>query len=327
MITIPDLGDNVTSGVIGRWLKDVGDRVRKGEPIVEIQSDKVNLEIEAETDGVLEAILIPEGDSAPIGTEIGRLGQGSNLQTPGAETSVLAPATAPETQAPPAVTSLQEPPPPIPPTPTMGVPAAPPHRPAPASYDEAGVPGARLVSPAARQLAETYGLNPEDVPGSGFGGTVQLTDIRAALEREPREHIAVPAALGGPAVAVPRPPAIEPAANPSQPTEAGLRPLSPIRRAIATAMTRSRAEIPDAWTSVEIDMSGVSKRRDAMKAAFAQRTGANLTFVAFFAEAAVAALAEVPQVNSSWTDEGVRVHGSINLGIAVAGPRGLVVPV
>lgn len=319
-ITIPNLGDNVTSGVIGRWLKDVGDRVRKGEPVVEIQSDKVNLEVEAQADGVLEAILVPEGESVAIGAEIGRLGAGAGI--PASNPSAVAPAVATPAPAPIVATEPARPSAPPVPAPTRAMAAPTPPAIAQAAHPDAVLAGPRLVSPAARLLAAEYGLDPEQIAGSGFVGAIQVADVRAWLEREPRERITTP------------PPRTEPVAAPARaepkpiaPSGPGLRPLSPIRRAIAAAMTRSRAEIPDAWTSVEIDMSAVSKRREALKGGFAQRTGANLTFVAFFAEAVVAAVAEVPQVNSTWTEAGVQVHGAINLGIAVAGPRGLVAPV
>lgn len=325
-ITLPDLGDSVAEGTVGRWLKDIGDTVRRGEPIVEIQSDKVNLEVEAPADGVLAVILIAEGESAPVGAEIGRVGS--------EVTQALAapPAPAPAAAPPPASTAPPQPgsPPTATPQPAVAALPAAPSRPAPPLATAASVAsatsrgsaaqmdGPRLVSPEARRIAEANGIDLATVRGSGLGGSIQVADVEAALDpTAPRV---------APAAAAPQPlPA--PLTQREAPAVDGVQPLTPIRRAIAAAMTRSRAEIPDAWTSVEIDMSATVDRRARAKDEFQRRTGAPLTLVAYCAEAVVAALAETPPVNGSWTDAGVRLHGSVNLGIAVAGPRGLVVPV
>jgi pyruvate/2-oxoglutarate dehydrogenase complex dihydrolipoamide acyltransferase (E2) component len=326
-ITLPDLGESISEGTVGRWLKDVGEPVRRGEPIVEIQSDKVNLEVEAPADGVLAAILIAEGESAPVGAEIGRVGSEVS-QTPTAAPPSPAPVAPPPTD--PIATPQRNPQPTSAAEAVVASLPSTPARPSPkpvaaatvapaTSHAAAPADGPRLASPEARRLAETNGIDLATVRGSGLGGSVQAADVEAALDPNvPRS--AVPAQVAkqlNPAAATPQgPPAVD-----------GVLPLSPIRRAIAAAMTRSRAEIPDAWTSVEIEMSAAVDRRARAKDEFQRRTGAPLTLVAYCAEAVVAALAETPQVNSSWTEAGVRLHGSVNLGIAVAGPRGLVVPV
>ena len=325
-IHVPELGDSVSAGVVGRWLKDVGEAVRKGEPLVELQSDKVNLEVEAPADGVLATISVQEGESAEIGAELGRIGAEVPQETPPAVDPAPETPLAPEPALPPtpirdvaakAAESAEPQPQPPPARPPRRAAAATPAR----AHDTPALQGVRLVSPAAKRLIEQYGLAIETLEGTGMGGSIRAADVQA--------HVGT---KGAAPTSSPRPRAPArggAAADKTAPTagEDRMQALTPIRKAIATAMTRSRSEIPDAWSTVEIDMSRATERRARLKEEFDRLSGVNLTFLALFAEAVVQGLRAVPKVNSTWSEEGILLHGPLNLGIAVAGPRGLVVPV
>ena len=335
LITLPFLGDSVTEGVIGHWLKEIGENVHKGEPLVEIQSDKVNLEVEAPEDGVLEAILAQEGESVPIGAELGRLGDGSQLQVsepPATPTAAGQERPSPAEPARPSAAVSSSGPPIAPPPGKRGRTRAPQSAPTKTAASAAGsehqrgdtAPGLRLISPAALRLAEQYHIALDEVPGSGLGGRIKLADVQELLTRGPRPEGAVSLSPQD----IPRPSAPATPGPDSITTDgAVVVPITPIRRAIAAAMSRSRSEIPDAWSTVEIDMSAATRRRAQLKDELTRRTSAPLSFVALFAEAVQVGLRAVPQVNASWSEAGLLLHHALHLGIAVAGPRGLVAPV
>ena len=306
-IKMPQLGESVTEGTVDRWLKKEGDYVKRDELLVEVVTDKVNAEIPSPFEGTLVKISVGEGTTIPIGTEIGVI----ELAGVDAETAVPAAAPAPAAEAP------------VPAGVAASVATAPPD----------GAPGRRL-SPAVRRLAEEHGIDPAQITGSGEGGRVTRDDVLAFLEGQPAAAAAAvaPAAQAPVAPSPTLPP--DSAAPPPQPTPARgegvedqLVRLGAMRRSIAEHMTRSLATSPHAWTLQEVDVTALVAYREAEKESFRQRHGVPLTYLPFVTQVVCDAIREFPYLNSTWTDDGILLRRAINMGIAVAIPDGLIVPV
>jgi 2-oxoisovalerate dehydrogenase E2 component (dihydrolipoyl transacylase) len=313
-IKMPQLGESVTEGTVDHWLKKEGDYVKRDEPIVEVVTDKVNAEIPSPYEGTLVKITVPDGTTIPIGVEIARI----ELAGVDAGTDVPAPAE----PAPASAASR----------------AADGHAPAgeAAGPGRAGAAGGaesgqrQRLSPVVRRLAEEHGVDPAAIAGSGEGGRVTRDDVLAFVARREaapaREAPEVPAAEAAPPPAPLRPQPTRPTAAPDGTREELVR-LTPVRRAIAEHMTRSLATSPHAWTLQEIDVTELVRYREAEKDAFRRRNGVPLTYLPFVTQVLCDALKEFPHLNSTWTDEGILVKRYVNLGIAVAVPDGLIVPV
>ena len=318
-VRMPKLGESVTEGTVDRWLKGVGDLVGQDEPLLEIVTDKVNAEVPSPVAGRLARIDVAEGVTVPVGTELAQIEVESGMV---ADTSPNPPADETvETAGPLARTAAQP--------------------------DEAqgASTGPGRYSPAVRRLAESHGLTLEEIPGTGSGGRLSKEDVLSWLEGrgrargeavEPEDPFSTQLDLRAPAEQE------VPAQAPSQPASARelggdgredpgereeLVPITATRRAIGEHMSRSLATAPHAWMLQEVDVTDMVRRRDAEKEAFLARHGAPLGHLAVIAHAVVQALGEIPLLNSSWTDAGILVKHYVNLGIAVAGPDGLVVPV
>ena len=353
-VTMPQLGESVAEGTIGRWLKQVGDHVDKYEPIVEVVTDKVNAEVPSPFEGTLSAILVQEGETVANDTEIAVIDGAGEASTaaasdaastdprpapPAAEaapsaTPAVSAATPAVSAAPPPVQVASAPSPAV----TEGNGAA---SHGPAGSDERPAPAADYegrVTPAVRRLAREHEIDLSQVPGTGHAGRVTREDVLAYIERrrtgvpEPvtgRQGQAVPSAAPttGPATApsaAPTTPPIMPA--PSAAASDSLKPPTQMRKAIAAQMTRA-LQVPHAYTTIEVDMSAVVRHREANKRAYLEREGMNLSYVAFVTKATVEALRRHPDMNAHWTDEGLWRRKAINVGIAVAVEDGLVVPV
>jgi len=342
-VTMPQLGESVTEGTLGKWLKQPGDPVERYESICEVISDKVNAEIPAPAEGVMGEHLVDEGAVVPVGQPI------CLIEEKGAETARAEPAAeaaaAPATRreaapAAPAATALPEQRPPTaqpaaaaltegaPPSARSGAPApaAPP--------GGAGDGRAVHVTPAVRMLAREHGVDLSQVSGSGIGGRVTKKDVLEYVQLRDAGRL-TPAAPAAPAVAPSAPPvaAAPPAPVPSPPPAAAapagdtLLPLSSIRRSIAEHMVRSRQTSPHAWVMVEVDMSATVRVRAARREELRRRTGVDPSFLPFVARVVVACLQSHPTLNASWTEPGIVLKGDINLGIAVALEDNLIVPV
>ncbi|MBP1704429.1 MAG: branched-chain alpha-keto acid dehydrogenase subunit [Chloroflexi bacterium] len=332
-VTMPQLGESVAEGTIGRWLKEPGDRVAKDEPLVEVITDKVNAEVPAPFGGMLVEILAPEGATVPAGAEIAVLTEGDEAVPertpalePGTATPAPAGAAAPSTAAAPPV----EPAPQIAPpasAPAVPVAAGPMSVPAPAAsaaLPAIGRPDARMT-PSVRRLLREHGLAPEQVPGSGMGGRITRADIMAAVGRS-----VAGAPPGAPA------PVSRPAAGAARPASTALVfppgadellvPMSRMRRGIADQMTRALA-VPTAYVQVEVDATNLVRLREGVKAEYQAREGISLSYVALVARAVIEALRHRPTFNAHWTDAGLLAMRRIHLGVAVAVDDGLVVPV
>ncbi len=324
-VTMPQLGEGVEEGTIGKWLKAVGDHVRVGDPLVEVVTDKVNAEVPSPFEGTLTKILVQEGDTvgndAPI-AEVDDSGAGATTEAPG-KTPAAAAATDP---APPAAEPAQAPAPAAvaAPTPAPAAPAPAPATPVPAPAEmpttPVVVPTNVRMTPSVRRLARDLRVDVSAIAGSGIGGRITRADVQAA---------AAGATNGSTPAATPPASAASVAADPlDSPVKHGdsLKQLTPMRKAIATHMERF-LDVPAAYITIEVDMTPVVKARAAINADYKSREGMSMSYVAYMTMACVEALRKFPDFNAHWTDEGHWRRKAINVGIAVAVDDGLVVPV
>jgi len=307
-VLLPALGESVTEGTVTRWLKNVGDTVNADEPLLEVSTDKVDTEIPAPASGVLLSIDAPEDATIEVGGRLGLIGVAGAV-APAPAAPVPAPAAVvPPVEAPTAAPAPE-------PTPPAQTPAAP----------TSAASAEPYVTPLVRKLASQHGVDLTTITGTGVGGRIRKADVLAAAEatKAPAPATAAPAAPASAAAAVPAP----------SPEVAGLRgttaPMSRLRRVIAERMTESLRVSAQLTTVVEVDVTRIATLRDKVKADFERREGVKLSFLPFFAIAAVEALAAYPQVNASLDMAAgtVTYHGDVNLGVAVDTDRGLLVPV
>jgi 2-oxoglutarate dehydrogenase dihydrolipoamide succinyltransferase (E2 component) len=311
-LVMPLLGEAVTDATVTKWLKSAGDKVEEYEPILEVNTDKVDTEIPSPTSGVILATLANEGEVVKVGATLGWIGQPGEA-IPGEEASQQPAAAAPE---PAASTAAVTPPS----APSVGQPAA-----QASARRELG-----FISPVVAKIAAEQNVDLSLVPGTGMGGRITKKDIEKFIEarkQAPAAPVPPPVAVPSPGIA---PPAAQPGAAAPAPSLAGAYTLvtqTPIRKAIAEHMVLSKQVAPHVSTIMEVDMTRVAGHRSANKEAYSAQ-GVNLTFTAYFVAAAVAALKAYPLVNSSWSEDGVRIYNAINIGMAVSlGEDGLIVPV
>jgi 2-oxoisovalerate dehydrogenase E2 component (dihydrolipoyl transacylase) len=370
-VSMPQLGESIAEGTIGKLLKAPGDRVERDEAIVEVMTDKVNAEIPSPVAGIVEQIVVKEGDVVPIGAALVVIGDGSGIVSQSDGGSGASDGAAPAAPASPAPSTSA---PATSPSPALAaeVAASAPataresaralvaDAPAPAADDadtsDNGAP--KRASPFVRSLARKYGVTLDQVSGSGLGGRVTKDDILGFIEQRGLQPVAeAPAAAGAtpaappspptPAAAPPSPPlapavpasfVVPPAPPTPAPASAAaaasmvgpdeeLVPLTPMRRAIAEHMVRSVQTAPHAWGMTEIDVSKLVKLRAGLLPAWQRREGFELTFLPFFVKAVVEALRQNPTLNARWSEQGVVLKRRVHIGIAVAVPNGLVVPV
>jgi 2-oxoglutarate dehydrogenase E2 component (dihydrolipoamide succinyltransferase) len=320
-VTMPALGESVTSGTVTRWLKQIGDTVEVDEPLLEVSTDKVDTEIPSPAAGALLEIVVAQDETAEVGAKLATIGDSREDQAP-------AEADQPDQSA------------------QLEAGESPrPSRPIPASHtDESG--GAPYVTPLVRKLAAEHGIDLSGVQGTGVGGRIRKQDVLAAVEapqpeepqpEEPQpEESQVEAAQPAPepAAAPPSRPAPQ-QATPAQPaaTASELRgkteKMSRMRSVIAKRMVESLQVSAQLTTVVEADVTRLARLRDRAKRDFEAREGVKLSFLPFFAQATVEALKQHPKVNASIdTEQGqITYHGAEHLGIAVDTDRGLLVPV
>jgi len=329
-VTMPQLGESVAEGTIGRWLKQPGDRVAKYEALVEVVTDKVNAEIPSPFEGVLAEILVPEGATVPNGAALARI-EGDEVAAAASPEAVTTSSAVSSAGSPgPSVTAAA---PSLPAAASVVPSAAAPSVPAPSM--PAGAPAALppfegRVTPAVRRLARENGVDLNDVRGTGHAGRVTREDVLAYLQRGaaagPGTAAAAAPVAGPPATPAAAPPAAAPQAAPATPGQDQLVPMTQMRKAIAAQMTRALAA-PHAYLTLEVDMSGVVALRESSKTAYQAREGIGLSYVPFVTKAAVEGLRRHPGLNAHWTDQGLLVRSHINVGVAVAVDDGLIVPV
>jgi 2-oxoisovalerate dehydrogenase E2 component (dihydrolipoyl transacylase) len=311
-ITMPQLGESVTEGTITRWLKAEGDEVEQDEPIAEVDTDKVNTELPSPLAGRLQKLLVSEGTTVDVGTEIALVATGVE-ETPEAPPREDVASAAPTEEFPAAHTPAQ---------PVASASRAAPVRPVTGGNGNgraaAGAEELRLArsSPVVRRLAAEHGVEISSISGTGIGGRVTKKDIEGFVERQ--ESAPEPAKIAKPET-VPQRATIHDGDR--------VEEVTGMRRAIAGRMARSKREIPHAWTLVEVDMTGLVALREREKAAFLEREGVKLTYLPFIVQAAVEALKENPVLNSVWDGDRIVLRKKINIGVAVDLEDALVVPV
>ena len=356
-VTMPQLGESVAEGTIGKWLKQPGDHVAKYEPLVEVVTDKVNAEVPSPFEGILREILAEEGTTVPNNAEIAVIETAEDAsgtaspETPAAAASPVA--EAPAAAAPALAAAPAE----AAPTPAPAA-AATPAEAGPAGSDERGPaemaaavasppasadPDARMT-PAVRRLLREHELTAAQIVGTGGGGRITREDVLAVVESI-RTGGAAPAASataapvpvgasGQNGSAAPAPALRSPA--PASPAGASIEfpdgadevlvPMTQMRKGIAAQMTRALA-VPHAYVHMEVGATALVRAREMAKRDYQTREGISLSYVPFVIKATVDALRHYPSFNAHWTDGGLLAKRRIHMGVAVAVDDGLLVPV
>ena len=365
-IELPQVGESVVEGTIGKWLKQPGDAIARYEPLVEVVTDKVTMEVPSPVDGALLKILAAEGETVPMGAPIAEVETADGAAPAAADAAVAESVPEMPVASPPAATTPPQsaaapvaPPAPAaaePSTPDAGrigylnmaatmvgptgggagdmadperpptdagrpaATAATPATPATPAADTAA-PAMPRLSPAVRRLAREHSVDLSRLAGSGMGGRITRDDVLQYLESgaATADAAAVAAKAAETAVAD-----TETAAADDEETYIA---LTPVRRMIAAAMVRSVSQIPHAWSATEVDVTNLVAARTALRAAFQQREGVALTYLPFVLRALTAALRDNPTFNAAWGEDKIILKRRLNIGLAVAAPGGLVVPV
>ena len=308
-IHVPELGESVADATVGRWLKQEGEAVKSGDPLVELETDKINFEVEAEQDGVLESISKDEGETVNVGEVIGTIGEGGEAGD----------GAAPEQQAeeeqeeqPQAEEEQEERP----------------QAEQPEAEEQDGhrevEDGAGRASPSVRKLAQEYEVDLAEVTGSGSGGRITRDDVERLIREQSRP--AAPEQTEEPE----RDGEAQPAPAVSQDGRATLEErvrVSRRRQTIAQRLVESQQTAAMLTTFNEVDMSAVMELRKRRKESFQERTGARLGFMSFFTKAAIGALKAFPKVNAELQGSELLLKKYYDIGVAVSTDEGLVVPV
>lgn len=327
-LVMPRLSDTMEEGTISRWLKHEGDPIKRGEPVAEIETDKANMQFDSYLDGVLSKIVVKEGESAPLGAVIAYVaaegeqpaqaapesqpsepspGQPAAPPGPGAasQDSTGRPAAAQEAPA--------QPPPPTP----EARPTASPQQAEAAELDHGN--GRIKASPLARKIAEEHGVDLAHVRGTGPGGRIVREDVEAFLKGQPAPAAAAAAPSPQTAVAPPAPPA---AAG-----ETRAVPLTSMQRVIARRMVESKTTVPHFYVTSEVAMDEAMRLREMINRAQAGTQSKDVTVNSLIVRAVALALESFPDANGSFRGDVFELYADINVGVAVAIEKGLVVPV
>src|SRR6266704_307339 len=307
-VLMPQMGESIAEGTLSKWLKKLGDEVKRDEPLFEISTDKVDAEIPAPTAGVLAEIKVQEGQTVPVQTLV------AGIETDKGSAAAAPPSAA--AQRAPAASGGAAPA------------AAPPAKPAPVPPKGDGAETAeerlrRRSTPLVRKIAAEHQLDISTIPGTGFAGRVTKQDILGFIETGARAPATAPA---------PRPPSPVPSTGPVvHPTVEPwpgdrVEPFSKIRKITADHMIMSRRTSAHVTSFFEVDYSRVAELRRKHKAASAER-GVNLTYLAFIAKACAENLRKHPVVNAAVSGDNIIYRRDVNIGIAVALDWGLIVPV
>jgi pyruvate dehydrogenase E2 component (dihydrolipoamide acetyltransferase) len=323
-VTLPALGESVTEGTVTRWLKQPGEEVKADEPLLEVSTDKVDTEIPSPASGTLLEIKVAEDETVEVGTELAVIGSADTSdglpQAPAdqAQAAEQAEPTAPAEQAPAPQAPAEQ---------AAPAPQAPAEQAAPAPQAAPGAErpsgdGSPYVTPLVRKLAAEHSVDLAGLTGTGVGGRIRKQDVLAAAEQAQKA-----AAQPAPAAAAPAPPS---AAAPAASALRGkTEKMSRLRATIARRMVESLQVSAQLTTIVEVDVTAIARLRQRAKAGFEAREGVKLSFLPFFAKAAVEALKAHPNVNATIdTDKGeITYFDAEHLGVAVDTERGLLVPV
>jgi pyruvate dehydrogenase E2 component (dihydrolipoamide acetyltransferase) len=344
-VVMPQMGVSVSEGTITKWLKHEGEHVQADEPLLEISTDKVDTEVPSPGTGVVQQILVQEGETVEVGTRLAVIGSGGDGAAPAEQPP--APAEAPQqatTQAAAEAAAVSGAESPAPATPE----SAPPERqPQPAAATDGREDGKSFVSPVVARIASEHGVDVGQVPGTGRGGRVTKKDILNFIESGPPAAApAAPAERAAPAAPPPQPEAPAPApAVPAAPPPAAAAPPPPapaeaapgeseepmtaMRKGIAEHMRRSLDTSAHVTSAIEVDMSRVVALREKLKPEYQRSYGVNPTYLIFVARAVVETLKDYPWINGEIRGDKIVTRNYVNLGFAVEleGGKGLIVPV
>ena len=289
-IKVPSVGESITEVIVSQWHKTEGSAVQKDEPLVSLETDKVNVDVVAPVSGVLRKILKKNNATATVGETIGEVEEGAQAGVGAAAPATPSPAAAP---------------PPPPSTPATA--AAPPPSP-PASHLDA------RVMPAAERLMAQGNISPQNVTGTGPGGRILKEDV-ARTPQAPASHVP--------------PPSPAPVSHSARENAAleEVVPMSPMRRRIAERLVQVQQTAAILTTFNEVDMTYVMQLRKTHQEAFSKKHGVKLGFMSFFVKASIDALAAYPEINAEVRGNDIVYHNYYDIGVAVGSERGLVVPV
>ena len=288
-IELPHVGESITEGIIGKWLVSAGDTVNKYDPLVEVTTDKVTMEVPSPAKGTISKILVSEGITVPVGTIIAQMEEIDAGNTSATERTEESPPLSSKLGV------LDNNEAPVGPTGSGGLLSK--QKTEPLRKTEIG------YSPAVKNLAEKHKLDLHLIKGTGMKGRVTREDVRRFIESLDQPDIG----------------------NHKSDRNETRMPLSPVRRTIAHNMVKSSSEIPQAWSSMEVDMTNLVNLRKSLKNQ--SDDGIKLTYLAFILHAVAKGLSQNPLLNSSWDSDSIVVKHHINIGIAVATSEGLMVPV
>ena len=300
-IVVPTLGESVTEATVAQWLKKVGDTVGRDEAVVELETDKVTLEVNATEAGTITEIRVGEGDSVEVGAILGVIGEGDGAAAAPGKAAAPKPAEQPA------------------PAPAAPAPAA--------AAAESGGDGP--IMPAARKMIEDHGLDAASIPGTGKDGRITKEDVIRHLETAPAAASAPAPQAAEPSGTVVEVPAFQrPVATdrPRRELEERVR-MTKLRKTIATRLKQAQNTAAMLTTFNEVDMTNLMAVRSAYKDRFEKKHGARLGFMSFFVKAVVTALKEIPSVNAEIDGDELVYKNYYDLGVAVGTPQGLVVPV
>ena len=322
-VLMPQMGESIAEGTLSKWLKKLGDEVKRDEPLFEISTDKVDAEIPAPSAGVLAEIKVQEGQTVPVQTLV------AVIETDKGAAATAAPATAASPAAPPVAAAQRAPAAPggtavSPPSTSPVLPRPSPSSPVVPKGDGAETADERLrrkSTPLVRKIAAEHQVDISTIPGTGFAGRVTKQDILGVIERGVPAPTAPVSRLPSP---VPSGPVVHPVVEPWPGDR--VEPFSKIRKITADHMIMSRRTSAHVTSFFEIDYSRVAELRRKHKAAYAER-GVNLTYLAFIAKTCAENLRTHPVVNAAVSGDNIIYRRDVNIGIAVALEWGLIVPV
>ena len=303
-VVMPRLSDTMEEGELAKWLKNVGDPVKKGESLAEIETDKATMDLEAFEDGILEQQLVAEGTIVPIGQPVAVIGDGSGSRAPKPATPVASTESSSGESAP--TESAPTEPAPTEPAPT---------EPAPAPAVSSAV-GKLRTSPLARKVARDHGIDLSSIVGTGPQGRIVRADVEAAIASGPATASSAPASQP---TAAPQPTAVPYSAEDEEVQ------VSRIRLVAARRLTESQA-VPHFFLTSVVDIERLLAFRKEVNAGLEPR-GIRVSVNDLLVRAAALALRLHPDANSSWAGDKLLRHGHVNVGIAVATDTGLLVPV
>ena len=326
-VLVPQMGESVLEGTILEWKVKVGDKVKLNQPLVELMTDKVNIEIPAETEGIVTNLFVKEGDVVPVGTRIAIIDDGSgpskSAPAPTEEKAPVSQAKAPAPSAPVATATSS----------------------APAQATAAA--GKGKMSPKVRMMIREYGIDFNSIVPTGKEGRVTVEDVQRTVESRstsagfslgpipaPPAPMQASSASSQPSQAVSQAPA-EPLVKVEIPTFEPLpmnlretrKPLDGIRKVISDHMVKSVQTSPHVTTFQELDLTELVSYRNEIKKDFKATYGANITYMPFIVKAVCTAMKEFPKMNASMTEKEIIIKNYFNIGIAVARDEGLIVPV